>query len=81
MPPDVKARGRLAMIAAYGTVGIPTLAVLGVFFGAIQVADLEPLLKAVWLIVGPVAGLVFGYYFSVAQLPLSEGIDTSVASS
>ena len=31
MPPDVKTRGRLAMIAAYGTVGIPTLAVLGVF--------------------------------------------------
>lgn len=60
MPPDVRIRGHLAMIAAYGTVGIPTLAVLGVFSGAIQVADVEPLLKAVWLIVGPVAGLVFG---------------------
>ena len=44
MPPDVRIRGCPAMIAAYGTVGIPTLAVLGVFSGAIQVADLEPLL-------------------------------------
>lgn len=44
MSPDVKTRGRLAMIAGYGTVGIPTLAVLGVLSGAIQVADLGPLL-------------------------------------
>lgn len=79
MSPDVRIRGRLAMIAAYGTVGIPTLAVLGVLSGAIQVADLDPLLKAVWLIVGPVAGLVFGYYFSVAQLPSNQRAGDSVA--
>ena len=61
---DTKTRGHLALIAAYGTVGIPTLAVFGVLFGALQPQDMEPLLKAVWLIVGPIAGLVFGYYFS-----------------
>ena len=64
MPSDTKTRGHLALIAAYGTVGIPTLAVVGVLSGAMQVQDLDPLLKAVWLVVGPIAGLVFGYYFS-----------------
>lgn len=55
------------MIAAYATVGIPTLAVGGVLSGTIHVQDVEPLLNAVWLIVGPIAGLVFGYYFSATR--------------
>ena len=67
MPPDTKTRGHLALIAAYATVGIPSLAVGGVLSGAIHVQDVEPLLKAVWLIVGPIAGLVFGYYFSAIR--------------
>lgn len=67
MPSDTKTRGHLALIAAYATVGIPTLAVGGVLSGTIHVQDVEPLLNAVWLIVGPIAGLVFGYYFSATR--------------
>ena len=67
MPSDLKTRGHLALIAAYATAGIPTMAVGGVLFGAMQVQDVEPLLRAVWLVVGPIAGLVFGYYFSATR--------------
>ena len=67
MPSDTITRGHLALIAAYATVGIPTLAVGGVLFGAMHVQDVEPLLRAVWLVVGPIAGLVFGYYFSATR--------------
>ena len=59
MRSDTKTRGHLALIAAYATVGIPTLAVGGVLSGTIHVQDVEPLLNAVWLIVGPIAGACF----------------------
>lgn len=65
-PHDARTRHHLALIAAASAFGSPFVVVVGALLGAIRSSEVEPLLRGVWVFVGPLAGVVFGYYFGVA---------------
>ena len=62
---DDKIRGRIATLFAAVFVGIPTISVVFAVFGVIAYEDLNTILQQCVLYLGPLTGVVLGYYFRV----------------
>ena len=60
---DTRIRGRVALSVACVFFGVPALVVFALIGGLLQTEDLEQILKTWTLYLGPLTGVVFGYYF------------------
>lgn len=60
---DARIRGWVALGVASVFFCVPALVVIALFAKWLQIKDLEPILKTWTLYMGPLTGVVFGYYF------------------
>ena len=58
-----KIRGTIAVLVAGVFCGIPVISVVAHLFGVLAAGDLEAILQQCVLYLGPLTGVVLGYYF------------------
>ena len=60
---DTKVRGRIALLVTGCFLGFPGIFIILFVLGIISAGDLENILQQILLYLGPVFGVILGYYF------------------